>query len=479
MSASRTAATVGPPDLRGKRATVMGLGARGGGVGVARYLARAGAVVTVTDGKPAEGLATPLAELAGLPIRYVLGGHDERDFAEADLVVRNPGVRRDHHLLALARSRGAAVEMEMSLFLRACPAPVLGVTGTKGKTTVATLAGALLAAGDPRTIVAGNMGISALDRLSEITPDTPVVLELSSWQLEALAEHGVSPHVAVITNVAEDHLNTYRDFEDYAATKRSIVAAQRAGDFAVLPIDDPAAWPAAGETPAHVVPFGAGDRGTDGCWAEPDRIVWRLDGAPWFVPIPHGAPFLGEHARVNAAAAVAAARLTGATPEAIHSGLAGFRGVKDRMERVADLDGVRYINDTTATAPVAAAAALRALAGTPVVLLAGGADKGLAPAPLADAAAAHGATVLLLDGTATPRLAQALRAAGVEPRGPFMSMPDAIAAARDVARPGDVVLLSPGCASFGLFRDEFDRGEQFRSLVLAMATTADGEGELS
>ncbi len=466
----------GTPGLRGKRVTLMGLGARGGGVGVARYLAQAGAVVTVTDGKPAADLAGPIAELDALPIRYVLGGHEERDFAEADLVVRNPGVRRDNPLLALARARGVPVEMEMSLFLRACPAPVLGVTGTKGKTTVATLAGALLAAWEPKTVVAGNMGISALDRLPEIGPDTPVVLELSSWQMEALAEHRLSPHVAVITNIAEDHLNTYRDFAEYAATKRSIVAAQRPGDCAVLPIDDPEAWQAAGETSAAVVAFGAGDRGTDGCWAESDRIVWRR-GEEWSAPIPLDGPFLGEHARANAAAAVAAARVMGATPEAIRTGLAGFRGVKDRMEPVAKIDGVRYINDTTATAPVAAAAALRALAGTRVVLLAGGADKGLDPSPLAGAASEHGATVLLFEGTATPRLEQAMREAGADARGPFASMADALAAARAAARPGDVVLLSPGCASFGLFRDEFDRGAQFRSLVRAMAGMNSGEGE--
>lgn len=477
MSAVRTAATAQSLDLKGKRATVMGLGTRGGGVGVARYLAAGGALVTVTDGKPAAELAAPLAELAGLPIRYVLGGHDEADFAEADLVVRNPGVRRDHSLLALARARGVPVEMEMSLFLRACPAPVAGVTGTKGKTTVATLAGALLTAWNPTTVVAGNMGISALARLPEIEPETPVVLELSSWQLEATAEHGLSPHLSVITNVAEDHLNTYQDFAEYGATKRSIAACQRPDDWAVLPIDDPEAWRAADQTAARVVPFGAGDRGMDGAWAEPDRVVWRLDGEVLEAPLPTGDPFLGEHARVNAAAAVAIARLMGATSEAVATGLAGFRGVRDRMEPVMAIDDVRYINDTTATAPVAAAAALRALAGTRVHLLAGGANKGLDPAPLAEAAADHGAVVYLFDGTATPRLADALRARGVEPHGPYGSMADAIAAARDAAQPGSVVLLSPGCASFGLFRDEFDRGEQFRAIVRALAAEDGGGGQ--
>ncbi|MGI9253695.1 MAG: Mur ligase family protein, partial [Thermomicrobiales bacterium] len=197
-----------PNGLRGARVTVMGLGTRAGGVGVARYLAGAGAIVTVSDMKPAAALAEPIADLAGLPIRFAVGGHDDTDFTGADIVVRNPGVRRVNPLLQLARDHGARVEMELSLFLRACPAPVIGITGTKGKTTIATLTGELLRHWDPRTIVAGNMGISALGQLATITADTPVVLEISSWQLESAIEHGLSPHIAVLTTIAEDHLNT-------------------------------------------------------------------------------------------------------------------------------------------------------------------------------------------------------------------------------------------------------------------------------
>ncbi|CAA9586025.1 MAG: UDP-N-acetylmuramoylalanine--D-glutamate ligase [uncultured Thermomicrobiales bacterium] len=454
----------------GARATVMGLGTRGGGVGVARYLAEHGARVTVTDGKPAAELAEPLAALADLPIRFALGGHREEDFtpAGADLVVRNPGVPRRAPMLALARRHGVPVEMEMTLFFRACPAPIVGVTGTKGKTTVASLCGELLRAWDPRTVLAGNMGVSALGQLPRIAADTPVVIELSSWQLEGLDEHRLAPHVAVLTNISEDHLDAYDGFADYAATKRTIAHHQRPDDLLVVNADDRGTWRAAAETRARVAPFGLDDRGGDGAWRAGDRLLWRWAGAEVAFDLPETPALAGEHNAANGLAAIAAAMLRGADPAAVRAGLGRFAGVRDRMEPVAEVGGVLFVNDTTATAPVAAVAALRSLAGRRVHLLAGGADKRLDLAPLA-VAAVEAAAVYLLDGTATPALAALLRGAGVEPLGPFGGMDAAVAAAAAAARTGDVVLLSPGTASFGLFRDEFDRGERFREAVRAVA----------
>jgi UDP-N-acetylmuramoylalanine--D-glutamate ligase len=468
------------PDLFGKRVTLVGLGTRAGGVGVARYLASEGAEVTVTDLRPPEALAEPLAALAGLPIRFILGGHAEEDFTpeRADLIVRNPGVPRRASVLELARSHGLPVEMEMSLFFRACPAPIVGITGTKGKTTVSTLTGELLRSAFPDLVVAGNMGISALDQLPRLHHDVPVVIELSSWQLEALIEHGLSPHVAVLTMIAEDHLNTYDGFADYAATKRGIARHQRSSDWLVVNRDDPEAWRAASETTATIVPFGQSDRDEDGGWLTSDRLVWRWQGMEWRWPLPSSPALAGRHGAQNALAALAAAMLAGAKPEAIADRLESFRGVRDRMETVAVIDGVTFINDTTATAPIAAVAALDALSrqGARVHLLAGGADKRLDPSPLAEAAAGHDAAVYLFAGTATPALEEALRSRGVTPRGPFAGMAEIIAAARREARPGDVIVLSPGCASFGLFRDEFDRGDRFREAVAALETSQESTG---
>jgi UDP-N-acetylmuramoylalanine--D-glutamate ligase len=436
---------------------------------VARYLVRQGAEVTVTDKRPAEELAEPLAELAELSIRYVLGNHDERDFTPdgADLVVRNPGVPRRAPLLELARAHGIPIEMEMSLFFRACPAPIIGVTGTKGKTTVSTLTGDLLRATYPDVVVAGNMGVSALDQLPRLRPDVPVVIELSSWQLESLIEHGLAPRIAVLTMIAEDHLNTYDGFADYAATKRGISRHQRAGDWLVVNRDDPEAWLAADATAATVFQFGEGDHGDDGAWRTEQGLVWRWCGREQRWPLPPTPALAGRHGALNALAALAAATLAEARAQSVARGLARFLGVRDRMEQIAEIDGVTFINDTTATAPVAAAAALDALAGVSgrIHLLAGGADKGLDPSPLADAAAERGATVYLFDGTATPGLEAALRARGIEPLGPFTSMTEILTAARAASAAGDVILLSPGCASFGLFQDEFDRGARFREVV--------------
>lgn len=451
----------------------MGLGTRAGGVGVARYLAEAGAVVTVTDMRPEAELAASVGELDGLPIRFVLGRHDDADFtkAGADVVVRNPGVRRTSHYLQLARDSGVRVEMEMSLFLRACPAPTIGITGTKGKTTTATLCAELLCAWDQRTVLAGNMGISAVAHLAEIGPATPVVLELSSWQLEALAEHRLAPTIAVLTNISADHLDAYDGFDDYADTKRSIASHVSPDGWLVVNADDPEAFRAANQTLACVVPFGMGDRDAPkGMWVEGDELVWHWQGRVARFRVPSRLPYLGDHQKSNAAAAAAAALLRGAPDEAVQTGLDRFGGVSNRMEVVAEIDGVTFINDSAATAPAAAMANLRGLAGHRVHLITGGHDKQADLTELADLFAAEAASIHLLRGTATPPLAALLEARGRSAGPGHESMADAVRAAAREASPGEIVLLSPGVASFGLFRDEFDRGQRFRDAVAALST---------
>lgn len=454
--------------LRGKRVTVMGLGAHGGGIGVARYLAEQGAVVTVTDAKPAETLQASVDRLAGLPIRFVLGGHDEQDFTRegADLIIRNPGVPRKAALLDRARQDGVPVEMEMSLFLRLAPGPVIGVTGTKGKTTTATLLGLMLKAWKPGTRVAGNMGLPALTLLEDLDVETPVVLELSSWQLEAMDEHRLSPGIAVITNVSPDHLNTYESFEEYAETKRRIAAHQSVTDTLVINADDPELTPLLASSAGQVVPFGRSVSGRPGMTVVGRDLLWRWEGCEAAFTVPDASFSLaGEHQLMNAAAAAAAALIFGVPPEAVEQGIEAFEGVPNRGELVAEIDGVLYINDTAATAPAAAIAAMERFAGQRVHLISGGANKALDLAPLAEAIRKHATSVALIDGSATPVLQALLEGAPVPVRGPFRGMELAVEAARTDAERGDVVLLSPGVASFGVFTDEFDRGDQFRSVV--------------
>lgn len=456
----------------GVRVTVMGLGTRAGGVGVARYLAEQGALVTVTDLRPAQDLAESLAQLDGLGIRAVLGRHDEVDFTlpGAEVVIRNPGVRRDNRLLEIARRSGARVEMEMTLFLRACPAPVIGITGTKGKTSTTALLGEMLGAWRPDAIVAGNMGISALAQLDRIGRDTPVALELSSWQLEAMDEQRIAPHIAVLTNIYPDHLDTYRDVDDYAKTKRSIARHLTSDNWLVTWADHEPVRPAVAATCARVLGIGSGDRASDGVWVDGDSLVIRRDGGLERLDLPATRWLAGPYQRLNAAAATAAAHLASVPSRTILAGLAAYTGVENRAELIATIDGVDLVNDTAATAPAAAIASIQGYGDRRVHLIAGGADKRLPLDELGRVIATETATVTLLDGTATDALRKSIERHGGRVGATVASMAAAVERAVAASSSGDVVLLAPGCASFGMFRDEFDRGQQFRDVVASLAT---------
>lgn len=481
-------------DLRGKRALVMGLGVHGGGLGVTRFLLEQGTEVTVTDLRSSEQLAPTLAELHGLPVRYVLGEHRDEDFRNADLVIRNPGVPRESRFLEIARAAGATIEMEMTLFFRLCPGPILGITGTKGKTTTTLLTGAMVAQQFPDTVIAGNLRVSALEQLPRITPQTPVVLELSSWQLEGLGEAKLSPRYACITNLSPDHLDRYGSMQEYQRAKEQIWLHQRRGDVIVLNANDERVGTMA------VIEFEAGNvtyfADDEPRWEEshqqqytPRSIAYWRDGAllwhqhydqhdePEIICHTADVQLVGRHNLANIAAATALAKMFGIETTHIRTAIRNFSGVADRMEPVRELDGVRYINDTTATTPTAARAALRSL-DAPTIVIAGGADKRLEFADFAHELLARAKAIVLLDGTATPKLQTALEEAQTERSadatrtpsivGPFAAFEPAVRAAHDLAAPGDVILLSPGCASFGMFKNEFERGEQFRQIVRAL-----------
>ncbi|MEN9936257.1 MAG: hypothetical protein RLZZ387_2836 [Chloroflexota bacterium] len=469
----------------------MGLGVHGGGLGVARFLAEQGAAVTVTDMRGPEALRSSIDALAGLPVRFVLGEHREEDFRSADLVVRNPAVPETSHFLQIARAAGAAIEMEMTLFFRLCPGPILGVTGTKGKTTTTSLLGAMLREQHPDTVVAGNLRVSALEQLPRISASTPVVLELSSFVLEGLGEARLSPRYALVTNLSADHLDRYRTMEAYGEAKKQILYHQGTGDITALNRDDPTVAGWAGDAGGRVVWFGAevagpwptadhGQRsardGSEIVTYGPAGIVWRHGGSAQTVCGLEEIRLPGAHNLANVAAAAALALAFGVSAECVGRAVRGFGGVEHRLELVRELDGVQYINDTAATAPEAAIAALHSF-DRPIVLIAGGADKNLPFGELARAMAERAKAVVLLQGTATPKLLEALdqgpettdqdpspgRSSFVS--GPYADFAEAVRAARGLAAPGDIVLLSPGCASFGMFRNEFHRGEEFRRIV--------------
>lgn len=430
--------------LSGCRAVVMGLGLHGGGVGVAQYLAAQGAVVTVTDLRDEATLQPSLAELEGLPLRYVLGRHEDQDFRNADLVLRNPAVPLDSPFLALAREAGARIEMESSLFVNACPSAfIAGISGTKGKTTTTVLLSDMLAAAGHHVVTAGNLRVSMLGQLADITAETRVVLELSSWQLEAFVPHAYSPPLAVVTNVLPDHLNRYAGMDDYARAKEINVKYQRQEDVAVLNSGN-----------AYTREIGARAPGTVVWFSGRDAIPGETETSERPV-----------HQRENIAAALAAARMWGVADDAIASAVREFRGVPHRQELVREWRGIRFINDTTATMPTATVACIKAIEG-PMVLLLGGADKQLDFTGLAEALEMHRDEIrgiVLLEGSATDRLGAALPVAGR-----YSDFEEALVQATSLARPGDAVVLSPGCASFGMFQHEFERGEAFRAWVAAL-----------
>jgi UDP-N-acetylmuramoylalanine--D-glutamate ligase len=299
----------------------------------------------------------------------------------------------------------------------------------------------------PDTVLAGNLRASALEALPQITARTPVALELSSFQLEWLGAARISPPFALVTNLSPDHLNRHGTMEAYADAKAQVFRWQHPGDVVVLNGDDPNSHEFFG-TPPGAIWFNSAD-------------------PPPFAPQDLRLP--GAHNQANAVAAATLARAFGASDASIGAALRGFGSVPDRLELLAEVGGVRYINDTTATNPAAAVAALAAVPG-PIVLLAGGADKGLEFAELGQRIAARAKVLVLLQGNATPRLEQAVRVAGSVPiLGPFGNLEEAVAAARSAATVGDAILLSPACASFGMFRNEFHRGDVFRRIVHALA----------
>lgn len=459
-------------NLKGKRVLVLGLGVHGGGLGVTRWLLNQGAVVTVTDLKNEQQLKPSLDALQGLPIRYVLGEHRAEDVQSSELIVRGPGVPRESPWLTMAEELGIPVEMEMGLFCNQLPrgsAQVIGITGTKGKTTTTMMVGAILKKQSENTIVAGNLRVSAVELLSGINEETTVVLELSSWQLEGLVPHKTSPHVAAITNISPDHLNRYRDLDDYADSKSIIFRYQQPGDYVVLNFDNRILTRLAHHAFSQVIWTSATRPLTQGAFREGNALYWAWQGNRVKILDTRQLQVAGEHNVENALEAIAISSAWGAKPDQIASALEEFRGAEHRQELVREIGGVRYINDTTATAPAATIAAIQALRppAANLILIAGGSDKGLDFTEMAGHIVNNARYVVLLEGAATDKLEQQIRNVGGQDLivGRFTDMQTAVERAHSLAKSGDLVLLSPGCASFGMFANEFERGDTFRRIV--------------
>jgi UDP-N-acetylmuramoylalanine--D-glutamate ligase len=445
----------------------MGLGLHGGGIASARFFTLSGCRTTVTDLRGAEALRPSLERLAGLDLRYVLGGHREAEFTDTDLVIKNPAVPASSPFLRLARERGIPVETDLSVFLSLCPNPIVAVTGSKGKSTTSSAVHAGLLARWPGARLGGNITVSPLDFLSELGPRDPVVLELSSWQLADLRDRAVfRPRVSLITNLLPDHQDRYAGMEPYIADKKVIFRRQGARDYALFNRDDPFQAPFPAETRARARFFSARPlpAGEEGAWLEGERGLLRRGGST--VPILEEALLAGTHNRLNLLAAGLACVLFGMEAAEVRAALGRFPGLPHRLELVREKDGVRLYNDSAATMPHATAAALRSLP-PPIVLITGGTDKNLDFSPLAEALRSPRA-VFLLAGSATEKIRAILDQGGVAYRGPFESLEEIVARAFAECVPGTSLLFSPAAASFEKFKNEFDRGNRFRELALAL-----------
>jgi len=427
-------------DFRDRRALVMGLGHFGGGVGAARYLARRGARVTVTDLADEARLADSLAALGDVPIHAVhLGEPRQADFREAELVVVNPAVHPDNPLLALAVQSGVRLTTEIELFLNACPCPTVGVTGSNGKSTTAAMTAATIRADGRRVWLGGNIGRSLLEQIDQIGPDDWAVLEISSFQLHYFAPDARVPNVAVVTNCVPNHLNWHPNFEHYRSAKQRLLQLQHAQDSAVINMADPevSGW-------RHCV---------RGRLLEP----WSTGRIP-----PLRVP--GEHNRVNAACAAAVAESIGCRDEAIRQGLETFAGLPQRLETIAVVAGRRFYNDSSATTPESTVAALDAVPG-PVWLLAGGADKGADYVEMIVATAARASGAAFFGAIGTRLCARLAELAPQMPCTTRPTMAESLQWCWQHSMPGDAIVLSPGCASLDQFTNYRHRGEVFSALV--------------
>ena len=454
---------------------VVILGLARQGLALARFYAEQGIRVTVSDSRSATALQAAVAELADLDIGLVLGGHPLSLLDGCDLLCLSGGVSTELPLVQEARRRGIRLSNDAQEFLVRCPAPVVGITGSAGKTTTTSLVGALLAASGVRTWVGGNIGNPLINDLPAMRPDDRVVMELSSFQLELLE---ASPQIAGVLNITPNHLDRHKTMDAYAAAKRNIVAHQGGDDVAVLGYDEANARGLSDATQARVRYFSGQAAVEDGAFLRGDTLVLAGPSTGMIDVVARDAIRLrGYHNVLNVLAAIALADAAGATLEGMRGAIAAFEGVAHRLEEVRRVKGALWINDSIATAPERVLAALDAF-DEPLVLLAGGRDKDLPWERFAERVVKR-VRVLVLFGEAAPliygkvtevRKYEALAGGRVELEAVEMAgtLERAVSFAAERARSGEVVLLSPGGTSFDAFTDFAERGTHFRELVLAL-----------
>lgn len=444
-------------ELNNKRVLVVGLGKSG--VASALFLRSRGAQVTVSDSKPQEQLSEEIPILLDHGIIIETGGHGERTFHGQDLIVVSPGVPADSPPLVQARALGEPVIGEIELAAQFLPKNIVAITGSNGKTTTTTLTGEIITAGGYPTRVGGNIGTPAISLVDAARPDSVIVLEVSSFQLETIQTF--RPKVAVVLNVTPDHLDRHRTFETYVDAKARIFENQHADDFAVLNADDPVCVGLAGRTRAQVFWFSRKKEVQQGASLRDGRILFRDSSGQQEIMVASEIPLKGAHNLENTLAAICAGALMKCAPERIRAAVRNFKAVEHRLEYVATIRGVEYYNDSKATNVDATIKALESFPAN-IHLILGGKDKGSDYTVLNDLLRQRVKRVYTIGAAADKIESQVREAAEIVHA---ESLDSAVQRASASAQPGDIVLLAPACASFDQFRNYEHRGKVFKELV--------------
>lgn len=427
----------------GKRVLILGLGLNKGGLGSTLFFASVGATVRVTDLRNKDELEPAIKELLGYKnISYTLGEHLYSDIDWADLIIRNPAIKPENEFLNYALKKGKSIEMDMGILLEFVDSSqIIGITGTKGKSTTSSLIFEVLKKEfGERVIFGGNIGKSVMDAIPLVKRDSIVVLELSSFQLQAFEQHGISPHIAVITNIYPDHLNYHKTLEEYIEYKKVIAKYQKTGDLLFIRRDD---------LVTDTIHFLEGIKGQIKRFSAQD------------LPQDFKPKLPGEHNKENMAAALCVSKELGATEAKVLAIMGQFGGVKYRLELVKDQGGIKIYNDTAATTPNAAIAALKAMPGC--ILIAGGMNKKLDYSEFSKIVDEYAGKVFLLQGDATEELK--VKSSKCKIAKEYNNLEKLLEDVKSEVKDGDVVLFSPGATSFNLFKNEFDRGEKFNQAV--------------
>jgi len=445
--------------LNGIKTLVVGLGKTG--IATARFLVKKGAIVTVTDMKSLSELREVEKEMDSLGVRLEAGGHKIESFLQSDVIIPSPGVPQNSEFLVRAREHGVRIISEIELAYQFTNIPIIGVTGTNGKSTVVTLLGEMFRRSRMDVFVGGNLGVPFIEAVDSSKPYQYAILEISSFQLEWIDKF--RPYVAVLLNVTQDHLERYPDFQTYFDTKKKIFMNQKRSDFAVLNADDVNVRGLIKEIKARTFLFSSKEKLRKGAYLSKDRIVYAVGNIINEINIKN-IPLKGLHNLENIMACVIVASLCNCDDSAIVSTINEFKGLPHRIQFVKEISGVKYYDDSKGTNVDAVIRALDCFS-SPVVLIAGGRDKESDFTPLREPVKKKVKAIILI-GEAKEKMAEQLK--GTTEIIIAEDMKDAVEKARNKARKGDVVLLSPGCASQDMFRDYAERGEVFSYFVKGM-----------